>query len=266
VVKAFRRSMLIDIDPGQLHVALDLGTYHPAPHGSYFTVGEWSKFLADEQPAFNTHGIDWQYSPPPVALDQWPVVRSAAGAPLTTVSNWYMANEWMPDEHGNWYDNSKRAAFQSCLDIPKDSPIPLELCLNIGSYQPEIDLLISKGWRIVKSPTVAHPDAYRKYIQQSAGEFSVAKPAYVRMRTGWLSDRTACYLASGKPVIVEKTGRSDIFPDDRGTLRFTDVEGARACLSLLAKDYELHARAARSLAEEHLDARKVLSRILDRCL
>ncbi len=264
IVASFRRSMMIDIDPGQFHVALDLGTYSTAPHTHYFTIGEWTK--AAHKPLFNTHGHDWIYTPPPVALDQWPATACDAVAPLTTVSGWFMKNEWMPDDNGDWYDNSKRAAFQPYLDVPQQSPLPLELCLNIFSYQPEVDLLESKGWRIGKSPAIAHPLDYRRYIQRSRGEFSCAKPAYVRLKTGWLSDRTACYLASGKPVVIQKTGESDIFPDSHGTLRFTTPAEAVAMLQQVHDHYPDHAQAARQLAEDHLDAKKVLKLALERTM
>ncbi len=264
VVAPFRRSMMIDIDPGQFHVALDLGTYHTAPHTHYFTVGEWVKFTAN--PPFNTHGRDWIYTPPPVALDQWPVTPADPAAPLTTISNWYMHNEWMPDGQGDWYDNSKRAAFQPFLDVPQRSPIPLELCLNIGHYQPEIDLLESKGWRVRKSPTISHPVEYRRYIQQSRGEFSCAKPAYQRLQTGWLSDRTACYLASGKPAVIQKTGPSDFLDAGEGVLRFTTPGEAVAMLQHVHAHYASHAAAARRLAEDHLDAKKVLMRALEQTM
>jgi hypothetical protein len=266
IVERFKTSMLVDIDPGQFHVALDLGTYTPAPHDFYFTVGEWAKFTHTQKPLFNTRGWQWRYTPPPVALDQWPVTPAKADAAFTTVSNWFMSNEWMPDPEGNWYGNSKRAAFQDYLDLPQKSPRPMELCLNIGTHQPEIDLLEGKGWRIVNSTTTSHPQEYRRYLQNSLGEFSCAKPAYVRMKTGWLSDRTVCYLASGKPVVIQKTGDSDIFDGQIGMLRFDTPAEAEKMIAKVSNDYDTHSRAARALAEQHLDARKVLARVLEQCV
>ncbi len=264
VVERFKHSMLIDIDPGQLQIALDLGTYHPAPHSRYFTVGEWANF--PKQTQVHSKGYDWTYTPPPVALDAWPVIQAAVDSAMTTVSGWYMKNEWMPDSAGNWYDNSKRAAFLPYLDVPKQTPLPLELCINIGSYEEEIHFLRDKGWRVIKSDSVNDPHDYRRYLQQSLGEFSCAKPAYVQMQTGWLSDRTACYLASGKPVVIQKTGPSDILPDDSGVLRFTTPDEAIQCLRHVQHNYESHALAARQIAEDHLDARKVLKRVLEQSI
>jgi hypothetical protein len=266
VVGRFRRSMLIDIDPGQFQIAIGLGTYDVAPHKHYFTVGEWIKYVDVIKPMFSTHGHHWNYMPPPVALDYWPVSTQTDIGAMTTVSSWYKENEWMHDEQGEWYDNSKRAAFEPYLTLPQRSPLPLELCINIGEYQPELDRLAANGWRVRQTSVEAgHPNDYRRYLQQSLGEFSACKPSYRRMHTGWLSDRTACYLASGKPVVVEKTGQSDIFPDRRGILRFESPEEALSMLEDVKTNYAEHARAARAIAETHLDARKVLTRVLAIC-
>lgn len=265
LIRAFRNSMMIDIDPGQLQTAFDLGTYPFVPHTSYFTVGEWPKYVAEKPPRFNTHGVKWHYVPPPVDLASWPVSPPGPDASFTTVSNWFMSDDWMPypDNPKEFYDNSKRTAFQDYLNLPKATGLPLELCINIGTYQPEIDLLNGLGWRVRKSDEVSDPQVYRRYLQTSLGEFSSAKASYVYLQTGWLSDRTASYLASGKPTIVLKTGPSDIFPDADGILRFTDAASAERCLKEIMANYDHHCRAARQIAETHLDARKVLRRALE---
>lgn len=265
VIRAFKHSMMIDIDPGQLQTAFDMGTYPFVPHTSYFTVGEWPNFLAATPVQFNTHGVTWHYVPPPVDLAAWPVTPRGPDAAFTTVSNWFMSDDWMPDpdQPGDYYDNSKRTAFQPYLDLPKAVDVPLELCINIGTYQPEIDLLNGHGWRVRKSDEVSDPQVYRRYLQTSMGEFSSAKASYVRLKTGWLSDRTASYLASGKPAVVLKTGQSDLFPDGDGLLRFTDFASAQKSLADVMKRYDHHCRAARQIAETHLDARKVLRRALE---
>ena len=241
------------------------GTYAFIPHTSYFTVGEWPKFLKTTPVPFNQHGVTWHYVPPPVDLESWPVSPRGEDAAFTTVSNWFMSDDWMPepDDPKTYYDNSKRTAFQPYLDLPKTTGLPLELCLNLGGYQPEIDLLQGLGWRVRASDEVSDPQVYRRYLQSSIGEFSSAKASYTRLKTGWLSDRTASYLASGKPAVVLKTGQSDIFPDCEGILRFMDVESAANSLNDVMKRYDHHCRAARQIAETHLDARKVLKRALE---
>lgn len=263
LIRAFKHSMMVDIDPGQLQWCYDMGTYPFVPHTSYFTVGEWPKY--GTKPPFNTHGVVWHHVAPPVDLPSWPVTPRVPDAAFTTVSGWYMSDAWMPypDKPTDYYDNSKRTAFQPYLDLPETTGLPLELCLGLGDYQPEIDALQAKGWRIRKSDDVSDPEIYRRYVQTSIGEFSSAKASYVLLNTGWLSDRTATYLASGKPVVVLKTGPSDFLPDAEGIFRFTDAASAASMLNDATTNYDHHCRAARQLAEDHLDARKVLRRALE---
>lgn len=265
VIKAFKRSMLVDIDPGQLQQCFDMGTYAFVPHTSYFTVGEWADFVDVAPPRFNQHGVTWHYVPPPVDLASWPVTQPGNNAAFTTVSNWFMSECWMPepDDPKTFYDNSKRTAFEPYLNLPKTTGLPLELALSLGGYQPEIDLLQGLGWRFRESNDVSDPQVYRRYVQGSLGEFSSAKASYIRMNTGWLSDRTSSYLASGKPAVVLKTGPSKIFPDCDGLCRFTDPASAERMLRDVVKNYDHHCAAARQIAEAHLDARKVLHKALE---
>ena len=120
------------------------------------------------------------------------------------------------------------------------------------------------GWRVRPSREVAgSPDAYRTYIQGSRGEFACAKPSCMAFQNAWVSDRTLCYLASGKPAVVQHTGPSRYLPDAEGLFRFHTIEGAAESLAAMNADYEHHCRAARALAEAHFDARKVTARILE---
>ena len=120
------------------------------------------------------------------------------------------------------------------------------------------------GWSVVDSVSVSRDaQAYRHYVQQSRGEFSVAKNVYVATGSGWFSCRSACYLAAGKPVVVQDTGFSEILPTGRGLLAFSTLDQARDALAAVEADYESHAQAARSLAEEYLRAETVIQQLLD---
>jgi hypothetical protein len=260
IVDRFGRSALVDIDPGQLQFAMRMNYFRPADHTRYFTVGEWPRF--PEQTRVRAEGREWTHTFTPVALDAWPVMHAPTET-MTTVSNWYMSDAWLADDKGEWYDNSKRAAFERYLHLPSTSHTPLELCIDLGTYEPEKQRLSDLGWRLRNSHDVDDPQHYRSYIQHSRGEFSCAKRGYVLMQTGWLSDRTACYLASGRPVVVEKTGPSRDLPDRDGILRFTTPDEASEMLAAVGADYSHHSRAARQIAEAHLDARKVLPRLLE---
>ena len=124
-----------------------------------------------------------------------------------------------------------------------------------------------RGWRLREAWDVsATPQQYRSYVQGSRGEFSCAKLAYVKLETAWVSDRTLCYLASGKPAVVQHTGSSRFLPDAEGLFRFRNVEEAARAFAAVEAHYERHCRLARALAEEHFDARRVVARVLERAL
>ena len=127
--------------------------------------------------------------------------------------------------------------------------------------------LESHGWRVRDSREVAgSPEAYRAYVQQSRGEFSAAKPSCREFQNAWVSDRTLCYLASGKPVVVQHTGPSTYLPDGEGMFRFVSLPDAVAALETINRDYRRHCRAAREIAEAHFDARRILATVLNAVL
>jgi hypothetical protein len=267
----FRRTAMVDIDPGLTQVWMNEGVARLPPHDSYFTIGESIGEPGSTVPA---GGVRWQHTPPCVALDWWPVSRAEDDAPFTTVSNWGNP-EWVT--YGDQsYNNNKRSAFVEFLDLPSRTAQPLELALcleadeqlRLAPYEKEEQLALEQlGWRVVHSYAVAStPWDYQRYVQSSRGEFGCAKPAYVRLQNAWLSDRTLCYLASGKPAVVQHTGPSRFLPDDAGLFRFRDLDQATRCLEAAAADYERQCRLARALAEEHFDARRVARRVLERAL
>jgi len=123
------------------------------------------------------------------------------------------------------------------------------------------------GWRVQDSHDfTATPEEYRSYVQQSRGEFSCAKPSCMQLQNAWVSDRTICYLSSGKPAIVQHTGPSRFLPDAEGLLRFRDIDEAARMISLVEADYDRQCQAARSLAETWFDAEKVAGRVLEKAL
>ena len=142
----------------------------------------------------------------------------------------------------------------------------LALCLAEDEEDERLELM-RRGWRVCHSFRVsATPWDYQSYIQNSRGEFSCVKPSCLRLANAWISDRTICYLASGKPAVVEHTGPSRFLPDAAGLFRFRNPAEAARCLETAASDYERHCRLARTLAEEFFDARKVAHRLLERAL
>lgn len=258
----FPRTALIDIDPGLLQTWLSKGQIELAPHDLYFTTGET---VGCPDARFPDAGLPWHYTPPCVSLDWWLVAPDAAEAAFTTVSHWY-ANEWL-EEDGELYWNDKRSGFLPFLDLPSRTSQPLELAIYLGEDEVERRALLERGWRVRQATDVAsRPWDYQAYIQASKGEFSCVKPSCVRLQNAWMSDRTLCYLASGKPVVVQHTGFSRLLPQDEGMFRFRTAEEALNFLEAAASDYDRHCRLARQLAEDHFDASKVVTRVLERAL
>ena len=265
VVERFRRSAMLDIDPGLLQVWMSQGLVSVPQHDLYFTIGET---VGQPGARFPDMGLKWHYTPPPVFLPEWPPVQAESLAPYTTVSHWWDGTGGSVEFQGELRHNEKRAAFLDYADLPlrTSSPLELALCLAPGDEE-EARLLEERGWNIRHTWTVsAGPEQYRAYIQQSRGEFSIVKPSCVWLDNAWISDRTLCYLASAKPAVVQHTGLSRFLPDSEGLFRFRNLEEAARALSAVESDYERHCRLARELAEEHFDAQKVAGRLLERAL
>ena len=262
IVRDFRRSALVDIDPGLTQIWMSEGQIDVARHDVYFTIGET---VGTPHATFPDCGLEWHYTPPPISLPAWPEVVVDAAAPYTTVSSWW--GQWVLFRN-EAYPNDKRSGFREFLDLPARTDRRLELALALGEgVQDESRSLEQLGWTVRDALEVARtPESYRAYIQGSRGEFSCAKPSCTRLANAWISDRTLCYLASGKPAIVQHTGRSRFLPDSEGLFRFRTVHDAARALDAAECDYAHHARAARALAEEYFDARTVLARVLERAL
>jgi hypothetical protein len=264
VVGRFRCSALIDIDPGLLQTWVSAGQMSLLPHTHYFTTGET---VGRPGAKFSDLGLTWRYTPPPVCLEWWPAVRTEPPAPFTTISHW-VSKDWLVDGEVI-YSNEKRTGFQPFLDLPRHTSQKLELALWLREKEDgqERRMLEERGWKVRDSVRVSStPWDYQHYIQNSFGEFSCVKPSCVQFQNAWISDRTLCYLASGKPAVMQDTGPSRILPDAAGLFRFRDLKQAAAHLETVAADYDEQCRLARQLAEEFFDAKKVLASVLERAL
>jgi hypothetical protein len=256
----FRRTALVDIDPGLLQFWISRGQLSVPPHDCYFTTSDAVGRPGGKIP---DGGLPWIPIRPPVCLEHWPYTCNPDSKAFTTISNWD-SSDWIVDG-AEIYENTKRVAFLEFADLPRLTPQPLELALFLRT---ERDLaeqrdLESRGWRIRHSREVAAtPELYQAYIQQSRGEFSCAKRSCMKFQNGWVSDRTLCYLASGKPVVVQDTGPSEFLPNGEGMFRFSTAQQAAAAIEAINADYERHCRAARKLAETQFDARQVVNKIL----
>jgi hypothetical protein len=256
---AIPRRAYMDVDPGFRQIwALD-SDVHLERHNFFFTVGQ------------NVGGPDftiptriaWEPILPPVVLEQWPAVIDPRCECFSTVADWRGSQHALYD--GQYYAG-KRSEFVKYLRLPRDSGQKMELALCIGPADFEdLGLLDHNRWSVVDPYLYAgDPWAYREYIQSSRAEFSVAKNGYVRSNSGWISDRTACYLASGKPALVQSTGFEHCLPTGRGLLTFRTLEEAIAGVRSINEDYLGHCQAARRLAEQCFNSDVVLGRILER--
>ena len=228
-------------------------------HNLFFTIG-----LNINSPDFTLpkRGLEWHTFVPPIALEYWPLQTDAPTKPFTTIGQWR-------GQYAVWQDETygpKADEFLRFVELPRKTPQPIELGLLIHESETnDIEALRGNGWLLTDPhEAAAGLDGFRAYIQQSRAEFSVAKNGYVKSRSGWFSDRSACYLASGRPVLVQDTGFSKHLPTGQGLLAFTTQEEAVRAIEAVNADYAAHCAAARRLAEEKFTAPKVLRSVLER--
>jgi hypothetical protein len=251
-------------------------------HTHHFTYGE---NLGAPDCGVPVGSFDYHPTRQPVVIDWWkpatnPAINgtfSMSNPCLTTIANWRQSGkdlEWK----GETYTWSKHYQFLKYVDLPCRTTQPLELALALhGNWEKEekawlphhkddteaIRLLTSHGWRIVNGLSLSiNLLSYRDYITGSRGEFTVAKDQNVRLRSGWFSDRSACYLAGGRPVITQDTGFGKVFPTGEGLFAFNTMEDILAAFEAINSDYERHSQAARKLAAEHFSADRVLRKLL----
>ena len=211
-----------------------------------------------------TLGLNWHPTRPPVVLRLWPVSDPPIGASYgySTVMNWNVERD-VTFEGEQW--GQKDVEFMRFLQLPRRvSQIPLGLAV---SQPPDslfpVEAARAAGWTVLDPARCAHDArSYQEFIVGSRGEFSVAKQTYVKANTGWFSCRSICYLASGRPVIAQDTGWSRLLPSGRGLLAFHDEETAIEALREVEADPKSHAKAARAIAEEHFDSKRVLGEML----
>ncbi len=261
VVSRFRRSAFVDTDPGLLQVWMTRGDVRVAPHHIAFTIGET---VGAPDARFPDCGIRWHHTRPPVFLREWPSAPVGPSAPYTTVTHWWGSTF---EFQGRTINEEKCVSFLEYQDLPSKTSVRLELAICLAEHYEEWRARMEPlGWRIREAWDVsATPEQYRAYVQQSRGEFSCVKPSCVTLANAWISDRTLCYLASGKPAVVQHTGKSRVLPDAEGLFRFRNMDEAVRALSTVESDYGRHARLARELAAQ-FDARDVVARVLERAL
>jgi hypothetical protein len=262
-----RRTAYLDTDPGYTQAKLWAAAHDCASDDEVFSVNlirRHDRFLtyAEHIGAADCRvpacGLEWRPTRPPVVLERWPFTFDAATRAFTTVMSWALETT-APVIDGVRY-GGKNVEFRRFVDLPRRAPVALEVAIAGAAPRAE---LTAAGWHIVdaheRSGTMAQ---YQAYLQASRGEWSVAKNVYVALRSGWFSSRSAVYLASGKPVVVQDTGWSAHYPTGAGLFAFDTLEQAAAALRSVEADYRRHCEAARAVAERELAAPLVLQRLL----
>jgi hypothetical protein len=246
-----------------------------AAHTHHFTYGE---NLGSSDCGVPIERFVYRPTRQPVVVDWWAQPMASPSPCFTTMANWRQSGkdiEW----NGETYTWSKHHEFLKLIDLPRQTAQPLELALALKSAVNDGDdgwmleddedveavrLLRSYGWRVTNGLSLSQtPVPYRDYIVGSRGEFTVAKDQNVRLRSGWFSDRSACYLAAGRPVITQDTGFGARLPTGEGLFAFNTMDEILAAIDAINADYARHHRAARAIAEEYFSAETVLARLLE---
>lgn len=252
--------VLVDTDPVFTQVrhltdpaSRDLALQHTA----FFTFGENICSAAGRIP---DDGLQWLPTRQPVVLDAWPVTPGPQGGKFTTVMQW---DSYQPRAYDGVEYGMKSASFRPFTALPQSTAQTLELAL--GSDAAPRQQLLAAGWSLCNPLEVTRtPWTYQDYIRHSKAEFSVAKHGYVVSHSGWFSERSACYMASGRPVLVQETGFSQWLESGVGVIGFSDLEDAVAGIEAINGRYAHHCRTARELVQVYFDARSVLADLLAR--
>jgi hypothetical protein len=256
------RRVFLDIDPGFPQMWCDLGLADLFEnHSDFVTIGENIGHPDCTIPECGRNWIPWRQ---PVVLEQWPAQHGSTPEPFTSIGSW--RGPYAPiDYHGRLY-GLRVHEFRKFVSLPALTKQRFEVALDIHSAETsDLTLLAANGWQLA-DPAIVAADLwiYRRYIQESKAEFMATKGIYVDTRSGWFSDRSICYLASGRPVLAQDTGLAEHYPIGEGLLTFSTLDEAAAGVEEINCHYKRHSKAARQIAEEYFDSDKVLQQLLSK--
>lgn len=260
------RILYLESDPGVEQIKVDKGVRSTIAylkrHHALFTFGE--NVGTDRFPV-PTHRLKWFPTRQPVVTDFWKTHRGPAQAAVfTSIANWSTSGLKDIEWRGDKYFWSKSAEFLRFARAPRRAGETFELATSIPDEKTRGKFL-QNGWRFRLPHNLSvNYWSYRDYIRRSKGEFTVAKDQYIRLNTGWFSDRSACYLAAGRPVITQETGFSEIYNGDGGLFAFRNLAEIAEAVRMINSDYSKHSRQARALGREIFEAETVLRSLLER--
>jgi hypothetical protein len=251
----------LDLDPAfnQLWHAADGIDVGFDGHTRFVTVGEE---IGQPRCSVPVCGRKWLTTKQPIVLSEWPFANGNRQHGLTAIGNW---RGYGSIEHGGVFYGQKAHSLRPLFELPRLTNEKFTLAFSIHPDEKrDLAALEINGWDLI-DPSVAAgtPAKYRQFIQTSKAEFGIAKSGYVESQCGWFSDRSVCYLASGRPVIAQETGFGHHLPSGEGLFSFRVGTDVLTALEEINRDYARHSRAARAIAEEYFDSDKVLTRLLD---
>lgn len=254
-----RRRLYIDADPVFTQVAMLTGVGSRAAAATHYDCLFTSATrIGQPDCTVPTAGRKWNATRTVIDTAFWTVTKGSPSLPLTALMNWAASEDL--EYEGRTYGHKNRE-FGKFIDLPRRSGRPCRLAVA-GRDAPKAELA-ELGWDLVSPARSTQTiDAYRAFIAGSSADLGVAKQAYVATRSGWFSDRSTCFLASGRPVLHQDTGCGEWLPVGEGILLFSDMDSLLAALDSLDSHYETHARAARAIAEEYFEASTVLAKML----
>ena len=260
---ARQRHLYIDLDPAFTQIKAAAGDRALRELLSesqlHFTLGE---NIGQPGCRVPLAGLAWHPTRQPIVLDLWPPLPPDAAAPFTTIGKWDDQGRDLQFK-GETYSWRKRVEWMKFLDLPRRSGERFDVAMNVQVVPADLDRLTQHGWSVCDPIAVSSdPERYREFIRRSKGEFTVAKDLNVRLCTGWFSDRSACYLAAGRPVVTQDTGFDRILPTGAGLFSYRTLDEAADAVHAIAGDYPRHVRAARQIAVDHFNADVVLRQLL----
>jgi len=261
-----RRTAVIDTDP----VFTQLRMRHDANFRDYYrqfnAVATFGRLIGTSACELPTHGFDWIPTNQPIALRHWPV-EPVTSRRFTTIGKWEHTSDRNLEFGGRTFHSSKGVEWMKVIDLPRRAP-SWEMAIGMAAMTPAAkDAFTRHRWTLLDAEAATIScESYQSFIQASAGEFTVAKEIYAGLPSGWFSDRSAAYLASGRPVVTQASGFDRWLPTGEGLFSFEAVDEGAGALEQIARDSARHGAAARRIAERHFDSRTVFSNLLARVL
>ena len=260
-----RRMAVIDTDPVFTQLRMTDDAALRAYYRTFDAAATFGTEIGKPHCPLPTHGFDWIATNQPVALKHWPVTATRSKR-FSTIGKWEHSVERHVELQGRRYLSSKGVEWMKMLDLPAHT----KWRMTMGMQAMPVDVrgqFEVHGWRFTDAEAATIScRAFGDFLRGSAGEFTVAKEIYSGLPSGWFSDRSSAYLASGRPVVTQASGFDRWLPTGEGLFSFDSLDSAASALNTIAVDYARHSRAARAIAERYMDASKVLQSLLDRVM